>query len=99
MDTVFGSRALQRSWAEDRDLGWHQHRKVVEAVEVGKNVSERRKQNQNLEETQHLKVRQRKKSLWHRLKGGSQRDGRKTVSVESGKQERRELWMEVDIFV
>lgn len=76
MDTVSGSRSSGRSWAEDR-FGWHQHRKVVEAVEVGKNVSERRKENQNLEETQHLKVRQRKKSLWHRLKGGSQRDGRK----------------------
>ena len=58
---------------------------------MGKNVSERRKQNQNLEEPQHLKARQRKKSLWHRLKGSSQRDGRKTMSVESGKQDRKEL--------
>lgn len=31
---------------------------------MGKNVSKRRKQNQNLEETQHLKARQRKKNLW-----------------------------------
>jgi len=58
---------------------------------MGKNVSERRKQNQNLEEPQHLKARQRKKSLWHRLKGGSQRDGRKTMSVESGKQDRKRV--------
>ena len=45
----------------------------------------------NLEEPQRLKARQRKKSVWHRLKGGSQKDGRKTMGVESGKQDRREL--------
>ena len=63
----------------------------MKPVRVGENVSERRKQNQNLEEPQRLKARQRKKSLRHRLKGGGQKDGRKTVGVESGKQGRRGL--------
>lgn len=61
-------------------------------MEVDESVSEKkRKQGQSLEEPQHLKARQTKRSLWRRLRGSSQRDGRKTRSMETGKEERREL--------
>lgn len=53
-----------------------------------------------MRETQHFKGKTKEEESMAQIERRQpERWEGKTVSVESGKQERRELWMEVDIFV